>query len=107
MNGRYTSRNGSGKEEKIIGCIFSGLILWLFATLLLAPWAAPAMAQGSASAALFRSEELDQLVAPIALYPDSLLAQVLMASAADVDTEEDVVGLVARASTDARLTSRS
>ena len=55
-------------------------MLWLFATLMLSPWSAPAMAQGSASAALFRSEELDQLVAPIALYPDSLLAQVLMAS---------------------------
>jgi hypothetical protein len=29
---------------------------------------------------VFSSEELDQMVAPIALYPDSLLAQVLMAS---------------------------
>jgi hypothetical protein len=29
---------------------------------------------------LFRPEEIDQLVAPIALYPDSLLAQVLAAS---------------------------
>ena len=30
--------------------------------------------------ALFRPEELEQIVAPIALYPDPLLAQVLMAS---------------------------
>jgi hypothetical protein len=29
---------------------------------------------------VFKQEELDQLLAPIALYPDSLLAQVLMAS---------------------------
>ena len=29
---------------------------------------------------LFKQEELDQLLAPIALYPDSLLAQILMAS---------------------------
>ena len=27
----------------------------------------------------FKEEELDQMLAPIALYPDSLLAQVLMA----------------------------
>ncbi len=29
---------------------------------------------------IFRQEELDQILAPIALYPDSLLAQILMAS---------------------------
>jgi len=29
---------------------------------------------------VFKQEELDQIVAPIALYPDSLLAQILMAS---------------------------
>lgn len=60
--------------------IFSLIMLWLIATLVLSPWSAPATAQGIAPAALFRAEELDQLVAPIALYPDSLLAQVLMAS---------------------------
>ena len=80
MSGRYTSRYDSGKEEKIVSRIFSSLMLWLFATLVLSPWSAPATAQGSASAALFKPEQLDQLVAPIALYPDSLLAQVLMAS---------------------------
>jgi len=37
-------------------------------------------AAGTASPAPFRQEELEQLVAPIALYPDALLAQVLMAS---------------------------
>jgi Protein of unknown function (DUF3300) len=31
------------------------------------------------------SEQLDQLLAPIALYPDALLAQVLMASAYPLD----------------------
>ena len=80
MNSRYTAGDDSGKEENIIGRIFGSLMFWLLATLVLSPWSAPVMAQGSASAALFRSEELDQLVAPIALYPDSLLAQVLMAS---------------------------
>jgi hypothetical protein len=39
--------------------------------------ASPASAQ---SQQLLKAEELDQLVAPIALYPDALLAEVLMAS---------------------------
>lgn len=34
----------------------------------------------SVASALFKPEELEQIVAPIALYPDPLLAQVLMAS---------------------------
>src|SRR5262245_42752309 len=37
-------------------------------------------AQAPASAARFKPEELEAIVAPIALYPDALLAQVLMAS---------------------------
>jgi hypothetical protein len=41
--------------------------------------AAPAAAQAPATAPL-KVEELEQMLAPIALYPDSLLAQVLMAS---------------------------
>ncbi len=43
------------------------------------PAAVPA-AQPAATQAVFRTEELDQMMAPIALYPDSLLAQVLMAA---------------------------
>jgi hypothetical protein len=37
-------------------------------------------AQDQPTARQFRQEELDQMLAPIALYPDSLLAQILMAS---------------------------
>jgi hypothetical protein len=44
-----------------------------------APTAAPA-APSAAPEAIFKTEELEQLAAPIALYPDALLAQVLMAS---------------------------
>jgi hypothetical protein len=36
--------------------------------------------QESGTATAFKQEELDQMLAPIALYPDSLLAQVLMAA---------------------------
>ena len=43
---------------------------------------APAAAAGSP---LLKPAELDQLVAPIALYPDSLLSEVLMASAYPLD----------------------
>jgi hypothetical protein len=41
------------------------------------PGAAPAASQGAKT---FSPEEIDQLVAPIALFPDALFAQVLMAS---------------------------
>jgi hypothetical protein len=37
-------------------------------------------AQASQSSQLFKAEELEQFLAPIALYPDSLLTQILMAS---------------------------
>ncbi|HMA32264.1 MAG TPA: DUF3300 domain-containing protein, partial [Casimicrobiaceae bacterium] len=50
------------------------------------PPSAPATAAGQpAEAGTFSQEELDQLVAPIALYPDELLAQVLMASTYPLD----------------------
>lgn len=40
---------------------------------------------------VFSAEELDNLVAPIALYPDPLLAQILIAA-----TYPDQVGIAAR-----------
>lgn len=39
-----------------------------------------ALAQTNSSSDLLKAEQLDQLVAPIALYPDNLLSQVLIAS---------------------------
>ena len=44
--------------------------------------AAPAAAQ---EAKAFSNEQLDQMLAPIALYPDALLSQVLMASTYPAD----------------------
>jgi hypothetical protein len=55
--------------------ILATLMLWLIAALLL-----PAAAQGAPEPAPFKPEEMEQLVAPIALYPDALVAQILMAS---------------------------
>ena len=60
--------------------IRSLLLWWLAAGVLLV---SAAHAQGTASSASppsFKAEELDALLAPIALYPDSLLAQILMAA---------------------------
>lgn len=63
--------------------ILKALRASLFAFLVLLPVAALAQTPnpaGSANQQLLKSQELDALVAPIALYPDTLLAEVLMAS---------------------------
>jgi len=57
---------------------------WLLCVLSLAP--ALALAQGSGKQ--FSNEQLDQLTAQVALYPDPLLAQVLMASTYPADVAE-------------------
>ena len=67
---------------------FPRTLAWGVAFALIAPapppiaaqQAQPPAAQAEAASAPFKEEELEQLVAPIALYPDALLAQVLMAS---------------------------
>jgi hypothetical protein len=50
-------------------------------------WPPQVSAQGEESAT-FSSEEIEQVIAPIALYPDSLLAQVLMASTYPLEVVE-------------------
>lgn len=45
-------------------------------------------AQQAQQAATFTKEQIDQLVAPIALYPDSLLSQVLMATTYPADVAD-------------------
>jgi hypothetical protein len=54
-------------------------IIVLFMILFIANVSTAVSAEPSGSSA-FKQEELDQLLAPIALYPDSLLAQIFMAS---------------------------
>ena len=59
-----------------------GVVLWLLAgaaVLLLIGFNSPATAE-SATQAPRTAAQLEQLVAPIALYPDALLSQALMAS---------------------------
>jgi hypothetical protein len=52
------------------------------------PAAAPAAAAPAASGKTFSQQELDELLAPVALYPDALLAQVLMASTYPLEVVE-------------------
>jgi hypothetical protein len=54
-----------------------GLLLLLIMIMMVPPCA---FAQDQAGAKRFSQADLDQLLAPIALYPDSLLAQILMTS---------------------------
>jgi hypothetical protein len=58
------------------------LMLTLFLVFLMAapPWVIAQGTQGTEETKTFKQEELDQLLAPIALYPDELLTQILMAS---------------------------
>ena len=58
----------------IIKRTLSGFLIMLMA-IPLGTWA-----QQAGQAPVFKQEELDQVLAPIALYPDSLVAQILMAS---------------------------
>ncbi len=58
--------------------IFLRKLIWLLILLMVTPsWV---LAQDQTAAQKFGQEELDQMLAPIALYPDSLLAQILMAA---------------------------
>ena len=53
---------------------------WLLVLIIAVPPWAIAQETEAETTKSFKQEELDQMLAPIALYPDSLLAQVLMAS---------------------------
>ena len=57
--------------------IFSCALVLVLALILVAPTGASGQQE---TQKVFKQEELDQMLAPIALYPDSLLTQILMAS---------------------------
>ena len=59
---------------------FSSVVTWLLVMMIAVPPWAVAQEPEAETAVTFKQEELDQMLAPIALYPDSLLAQVMMAS---------------------------
>ncbi len=57
--------------------ISGSIVIWVLMALLAVP---PGTFGQQADQKVFKQEELDQILSPIALYPDSLLTQVLMAS---------------------------
>ena len=60
---------------------FSCWMAWLLVLLLAAPpWVIAQDTQGTQESKTFKQEELDQMLAPVALYPDDLLTQLLIAS---------------------------
>jgi hypothetical protein len=64
------------------------LLVGVLALLLAAPPHLMAQADGGDPKSSFTKEQLSQLVAPIALYPDSLLSQILMASTYPLEVVE-------------------
>src|SRR6187402_2847786 len=81
------ARLQSSAVPRWIGQVVAFLIL--LALVLPGPTRAQATpAPAAAPTATFSEAELDQMLAPIALYPDSLLAQVLMASTYPADVKE-------------------
>lgn len=66
----------------------SSLAVRFARALLVAVWLLPAGAAAQDAKPTFTKEQLDQMVAPIALYPDSLLSQVLMAATYPADVAD-------------------
>jgi len=64
----------------VVHLIAAGLVGSLAGETAMAQAPGPQTAQTAPADAMLKAEELDQLVAPVALYPDPLLAEVLMAS---------------------------
>ena len=64
------------------------LLRWLEGLVLLAAFTAPALASAQGGGAAYSCEQLDQLTAQVALYPDALLSQVLMAATYPADVAE-------------------
>ena len=62
------------------------LLVWLLVVLVSLPWPVRLNAQGTET--VFKPEEIEQLVAPIALYPDELVSQILMASTYPLEVVE-------------------
>ena len=70
--------------------IIMRVLAWVIMTMLLIPPGIPAQDEAAEpeTADRFKEEELTQMLAPIALYPDSLIAQILMASTYPLDVVE-------------------
>ena len=74
------------KARSTMKNVFTKTVVWVLVFLISLP--AGVFAQGLSSAPLFRQEELEQMLAPIALYPDPLLVQMLMAATYPLEVVE-------------------
>jgi hypothetical protein len=70
------------------GALLTALVFALSPALAQQPPAASPAATANPAAKTFSQQELDRLLAPIALYPDALLAQILMASTYPLEVVE-------------------
>ncbi|MCX9155764.1 DUF3300 domain-containing protein [Niveibacterium sp. 24ML] len=81
----------AGRPSRILSLLLSSAVaLTANATLIPAAFAqtAPAADAKQSSGKVFSQQELDELLAPVALHPDALLAQILMASTYPLDVVE-------------------
>ena len=62
------------------GRSFTLALLWLLVVIMVLPPGGVAQDTGGAPSQEFSTEQLEQILAPIALYPDEVIAQILMAS---------------------------
>jgi hypothetical protein len=62
------------------------ILVWLMIVLLAVP--VTTLGQQAATPSVFKQEELDQILAPIALYPDALISQILIASTYPLEVVE-------------------
>src|SRR5262245_18136142 len=75
---RYiTNHDLDCRRDEEMNTLFKSSLIWLLAGTLMMSVRVNAQ---DASPAPFKTEEIEQMVAPIALYPDPLIAQILMAS---------------------------
>ncbi len=69
-----------GNESGSMKVKTEAMKVWTWLLMLLLAMPPGAIAQQSGSSAVFNQGELEQILAPIALYPDPLVSQILMAS---------------------------
>ena len=66
--------------------VFKKFLVWMLVMFLVLQWAR--LRAADTAAQTFKPEEIDALVAPIALYPDDLLSQIFMASTYPLEVVE-------------------
>jgi hypothetical protein len=70
----------TARPSKLLTCLVALMLALPYSTIAQQTAPQPTTAPQPGSGATFTPEQLEQVAAPVALYPDSLLAQVLMAS---------------------------